>query len=108
MLMPAPIASQDQKSHVAVILIVLTREMNYAIDNAIWHQVTLVAIVSHDKKSYCTSFQLSWPGKCNGSINDAINIMWCWHWYQGHHMTVFQLSWPKKCNGAIDDAVGIV
>ena len=36
-------------------------------------------------KSHCSTFDLSWPGKCNGSTDDAINIMWCWHYINAPH-----------------------
>ena len=47
----------------------------------------LVLMASWPKRSCCTSFWLSWPGKCSGSIDSAISIMWCWHWHQWHHVT---------------------
>ena len=31
------------------------------------------------KKFILTSFQFSWLGKCSGSIDDSISIIWCWH-----------------------------
>ena len=49
--------------------------MNGTIDIAILYQVTVVPMASHDQKCHCTSIQLSWPGKCNVSIDDAISIM---------------------------------
>ena len=36
------------------------------------------------KKSCCTSFSLFWAKECNGTIHDAISIMWCLHWYKWH------------------------
>ena len=80
------------------------------------------------KKSCCTSFWLSLPWKCIGSIHDAISIMWCWHWHQWHLMTkkvILLLLWsenamvplimllelcplPKENNDAIYDPVGIM
>ena len=43
--------------------------------------------VTWPKQSCCTSFQASWPKKCNVAIDDAISIMCCWCWCQWHHMT---------------------
>ena len=62
----------------------------------------------------CTSFQLSWPNKCN----DAIYVWYHWlhvmqHWYQSITWpkmlccTSFCLSQDNKCNCAIDSAVSI-
>ena len=65
-----------------LILIVLTQKMNYAVDSAIWHQVSLVVMVLYDQpeQSYCSSFWLSRSWKSNISTGDVISIMWCWHW----------------------------
>ena len=66
---------------------------------------------SHEHKSCCTSFWISWPKECDAATNDTFSIMWCWHWCQRCHMIKpsccisFQLSLSKECNGAIDDAV---
>ena len=43
--------------------------------------------ISWPKKSCCTSFQSYLPKEFNGPVNDAVGIMWCWHWHQWHHMT---------------------
>ena len=86
-------------------------------------------------KSCCT-FWSSWSRECNGTINDAVHITWCWHQCSGitlhkqqcqwHYVmpmlmsvashdkeklsscTSFQLPWPKECNSDIDDAVGMM
>ena len=74
-----------------------------AIENTICYQVTLVVMASHDQKLYWSSFQLSWPEKCIGAIDGAINIMLWWHWHQGipslrkSCWTTIQVCWPKKC-----------
>ena len=46
------------------------------------------------EKACYISFQLSWTNKCNDVIDDAISVMWCWHWYNGQksHWASFQLS----------------
>ena len=33
------------------------------------------------EKSYCISFWSSWTKKYNGTIDDAISVMWFQHWY---------------------------
>ena len=43
--------------------------------------------------------------ECDGAIDTAISITWCWHWYQWYQMakmsccTSFESSWSKECNG---------
>ena len=34
--------------------------------------------ITWPRKSWYTSFQLSWPKKCNGTIDATVAIMWCW------------------------------
>ena len=63
------------------------------IDDAIrtmpcWYQHLCV---TSPKQSCCTSFQLSWPNKCNGSIDDTTGIMWFWHCWIWYHMTKITL-----------------
>ena len=88
MLMPAPMALPDKISHVAFHFD--SSDLGNEWYHWQWHLASDAAVangITWFKKSYCTSLQLSWHGKCNGSINDAISIMWCWHWQQLHHMT---------------------
>ena len=39
------------------------------------------------EKSCCTSLQSSWPNKCNGAIDNAINTTCCLCQYQWQHIT---------------------
>ena len=102
----ASMAPHDQKSYVVPHFDILD------LRNGIMPLVTPSA--SHDtnntandvtcpKESCCTSFESSWHKECNGTIDDAIGIIWpkmlCCIW--------FQLSWCMVCSFAIDDAVGI-
>ena len=41
--------------------------------------------ITWPKMLCCTSFWLSHPSKFSGTIDNAIDITWCW--YQWHHMT---------------------
>ena len=47
-----------------------------------WHQQYHMT-----KKSFCTSFWLSGHTECNGSIDNAVSVMWCQCWCQWCHMT---------------------
>ena len=67
--------------------------------------------IAWPEKSCCTSFQSSWPKKCNGAIDNSINITCCLHQCQWQHMTKkscytsFQSFWD---NGGIDDVLSIM
>ena len=41
--------------------------------------------ITWPKKSCCTTYWSSWPAECNGTIDDAVGIMWCQCQWQ--HMT---------------------
>ena len=75
---------------------------------------TSIKFITWPKMSCCTSFQLSWPKKCNSGVDDTTGITWYWYCCQRHHMTkksccaLFWSSWYTKCNDTTDDAVGIM
>ena len=101
MLMPAPVASHDQGSHVHHFNC-LDLTNGWCLWQ--WHLAsgdTCIIDTSWSKKSHCTPFQLLCPGKCNGSMHATVSITWP----KKSCQTSFQLAWPKKCNGAIVDAV---
>ena len=43
--------------------------------------------ITWPKKSFCISDWLSEYKECNGTIANTVSIMWCWCWYQWHHIT---------------------
>ena len=114
MLVPAQMASHDQRSHVAPLFDCLDLRNEFAIDKAIWHQVILVPMASHDQKHILHLILIVLIEKCNSSIDEAIKIIWCPHWHQWHHMAkkvklhLISNDLPKKCNGALVDGVGTI
>ena len=37
--------------------------------------------VTWPEKSFCISFQLSWPKECNGTLDINVGIIWHHHWW---------------------------
>ena len=70
--------------------------------------------ITWSKKSYFTSFWLTWPRKwivllmMQSALSDADTGTSGITWPRKSCCTSFQLSWLKKCNGVLDDAVGIM
>ena len=117
-----PIVSNEQNSHVYLILIILTQRMQWHHWWCCWHHVTLmlVPMTSNEQKSHCTSFQLSWPKEYNAAIDNTIGMLpvllqWCqmikkvmlyiifitltlgiqwYHWqFCPHHMMPTHMQW---------------
>ena len=78
MLMPVPVASHNQKSHLPLCHSSSYNKCSAAIDNAIsitwcWHQFQEGHMT---KMSCCTLFWLSWPDGCTGTFDISIGITW--------------------------------
>ena len=64
--------------------------------------------ITWPEDSVCDSLWSCGHKVCNGTIDNAISIMWCWCWCQWCHMTkrwcctLFWSSWP---NGAINKSL---
>ena len=49
------------------------------------HDVTANA-VTKPIQPCCTLFWSSWPNTCDGTIDNNVSIIWCWHSHQWCHM----------------------
>ena len=69
--------------------------------------------ITWQRKSCCTTIQLSWPKKCSSVIDDAVGIIWCRSqkgviWPKETCCKSFHLSLCKENSNTIYDAVDII
>ena len=96
--MPAPNVSHDQKVMLHLILMILTKQMQWCHWWCHWHymMLKLIWMTWHKKVAGSISFWSSWTNTWNDAIDDTVGIMWHWYQHQWHHMTkniMFHIVW---------------